>query len=117
MSLTIPLVDEHNSLVVIDKFVIFQLPTTHFAESGSSKWKTIISTTALTTAAAAAAAVLTTFSAGNMSALADLNKFEAELRGEFGIGSAAQFGSADLRSISHTQKNKRYIYFVEPSYQ
>lgn len=29
--------------------------------------------------------------------MADLNKFEAELRGEFGIGSAAQFGSADLR--------------------
>jgi hypothetical protein len=36
----------------------------------------------------------------DMSALADLNKFEAEIRGEFGIGSAAQFGSADLRFIS-----------------
>ncbi|KAG5061420.1 hypothetical protein JHK87_002449 [Glycine soja] len=35
-----------------------------------------------------------------MSALADLNKFEAEMRGEFGIGSAAQFGSADLRLVS-----------------
>lgn len=35
-----------------------------------------------------------------MSALADLNKFEANTRGEFGIGSAAQFGSADLRFIS-----------------
>ena len=35
----------------------------------------------------------------NLSALADLNKFEAETRGEFGIGSAAQFGSADLKSV------------------
>lgn len=33
-------------------------------------------------------------------ALADLNKFEAEMRGEFGIGSAAQYGSADLKSVS-----------------
>jgi hypothetical protein len=31
-----------------------------------------------------------------MPAYADLNKFEAEQRGEFGIGSAAQYGSADL---------------------
>lgn len=35
-----------------------------------------------------------------MPAVADLNKFEAETRGEFGIGSAAQFGSADLKSVS-----------------
>lgn len=35
-----------------------------------------------------------------MYALADLNKFEADIRGEFGIGSAAQFGSADLKSVS-----------------
>lgn len=33
----------------------------------------------------------------DMSSLAELNKFEAETRGEFGIGSAAQFGNADLR--------------------
>ena len=32
-----------------------------------------------------------------MPALADLNKYEADIRGEFGIGSAAQYGSADLR--------------------
>ncbi|KAE9449604.1 hypothetical protein C3L33_18485, partial [Rhododendron williamsianum] len=96
---------------IIEKFVIFQLPTTHFAESGSSKWKTIISTTALATAAAAAA-VLTTFSPGNMSALADLNKFEAELRGEFGIGSAAQFGSADLRKAVHVNENFRRANFT-----
>lgn len=35
-----------------------------------------------------------------MPAVADLNKFEAEMRGEFGIGSAAQFGSADLKFVS-----------------
>ncbi|XP_014491805.1 thylakoid lumenal protein TL20.3, chloroplastic-like [Vigna radiata var. radiata] len=43
----------------------------------------------------------------DMSALADLNKFEAELRGEFGIGSAAQFGSADLRKAVHVNENFR----------
>ncbi|KAI8534845.1 hypothetical protein RHMOL_Rhmol10G0128000 [Rhododendron molle] len=80
-------------------------------KSGSSKWKTIISTTALATAATAAA-VLTTFSAGNISALADLNKFEAELRGEFGIGSAAQFGSADLRKAVHVNENFRRANFT-----
>lgn len=32
-----------------------------------------------------------------MPAMAELNRFEADTRGEFGIGSAAQFGSADLR--------------------
>ncbi|KAJ6943285.1 hypothetical protein NC652_008916 [Populus alba x Populus x berolinensis] len=37
------------------------------------------------------------FSSCNLPAVADLNRFEAETRGEFGIGSAAQFGSADLR--------------------
>lgn len=34
------------------------------------------------------AAAIIAFSS-DMSALADLNKFEAEMRGEFGIGSAA----------------------------
>lgn len=43
-----------------------------------------------------AAAAVISFSSG-MPANADLNKFEAETRGEFGIGSAAQFGSADLK--------------------
>jgi hypothetical protein len=45
-------------------------------------------------AAALAMAVL----GSSHQAHADLNKFEADVRGEFGIGSAAQFGSADLRS-------------------
>lgn len=54
------------------------------------KWKAIVST--------ALAAAVITFSS-NMTAMADLNKFEAETRGEFGIGSAAQFGSADLKLV------------------
>lgn len=55
-------------------------------------WRVFVST-------ALAAAVVASCSS-NISALADLNKYEAETRGEFGIGSAAQFGSADLRSVS-----------------
>lgn len=47
--------------------------------------KTVIS-------AAAVAAIFITSPAG-----AELNKYEAATRGEFGIGSAAQYGSADLR--------------------
>ena len=61
------------------------------ANSESKKWRKVVST--------ALAAAIITFSS-NMPALADLNKFEAATRGEFGIGSAAQFGSADLRYIS-----------------
>ena len=57
------------------------------------RWKALVST--------ALAAAVITFSS-DMSALADLNKFEADVRGEFGIGSAAQFGSADLRWILET---------------
>lgn len=70
------------------------------AKSESKKWSKLVST--------ALAAAIVTFSS-NMSALADLNKFEAETRGEFGIGSAAQFGSADLRYISLMMN----IYFPE----
>lgn len=55
----------------------------------SKAWRKLVSATL------AAAAVLS-FSSG-MPANADLNKFEADTRGEFGIGSAAQFGSADLK--------------------
>ena len=47
-------------------------------------------------AALAAAVVL----GGGFPAGAELNKFEADTRGEFGIGSAAQYGSADLRCAS-----------------
>ncbi|KHN42710.1 Thylakoid lumenal protein, chloroplastic [Glycine soja] len=52
------------------------------------------------------AAAIIAFSS-DMSALADLNKFEAEMRGEFGIGSAAQFGSADLRLANFTAADMR----------
>lgn len=48
-------------------------------------------------AAALAAAVLGT----SLDALADLNAFEANTRGEFGIGSAVQFGSADLKFVAY----------------
>lgn len=54
------------------------------------KWKALVST--------ALAAAVITFSS-DFSALADLNKFEADIRGEFGIGSAAQYGSADLKLV------------------
>jgi hypothetical protein len=47
--------------------------------------------------AAVSAALAAAVVAAAMPAYADLNKFEAEQRGEFGIGSAAQFGSADLK--------------------
>ncbi|KAK4365235.1 hypothetical protein RND71_016593 [Anisodus tanguticus] len=67
------------------------------------KWKTIVST--------ALAAAVITFSS-NMTAMADLNKFEAETRGEFGIGSAAQFGSADLKKTVHTNENFRRANFT-----
>lgn len=47
--------------------------------------------------AAVSAALAAAVVAAAMPAYADLNRFEAEQRGEFGIGSAAQFGSADLK--------------------
>lgn len=61
----------------------------------SKKWQRVVST-------ALAAAVVTLSPV--MPAVADLNKYEAETRGEFGIGSAAQFGSADLRFVFCTVK-------------
>ena len=47
--------------------------------------------------AAVSAALAAAVVAAAAPAYADLNRFEAEQRGEFGIGSAAQFGSADLK--------------------
>lgn len=61
-----------------------------FHVTESKTWRRLVSTTL--------AAAVIAFGM-NMSALAELNKFEAETRGEFGIGSAAQFGSADLRFV------------------
>lgn len=67
----------------------------------SKKWRTLIST--------ALAAAVISFSS-NMPAFADLNKYEAETRGEFGIGSAAQYGSADLRKAVHINENFRWLF-------
>ncbi|EPS69342.1 hypothetical protein M569_05425, partial [Genlisea aurea] len=64
--------------------------------------------------ASAVAAVLVAFSSSttDMAAFADLNKYEAETRGEFGIGSAAQFGSADLKKAVHVNENFRRANFT-----
>lgn len=59
----------------------------HFAGLGKGVRRAI--------AAALAATVLGT----SLDAMAELNSFEANTRGEFGIGSAVQFGSADLRCM------------------
>ncbi|URD82248.1 Pentapeptide repeats (8 copies) [Musa troglodytarum] len=61
------------------------------------KWRAVVST--------ALAVAVVGFSGV---ASADLNKFEAEIRGEFGIGSAAQFGSADLKKAVHVNENYRF---------
>ncbi|XP_030524931.1 thylakoid lumenal protein TL20.3, chloroplastic isoform X2 [Rhodamnia argentea] len=62
-------------------------------------------------ASAALAAAVVSFSS-SLPASADLNKYEAETRGEFGIGSAAQFGSADLRKAVHVNENFRRANFT-----
>ncbi|GJN21703.1 hypothetical protein PR202_gb09207 [Eleusine coracana subsp. coracana] len=64
------------------------------------RWRVAVS-------AALAAAVVAA-----MPAYADLNKFEAEQRGEFGIGSAAQYGSADLKKAVHVNENFRRANFT-----
>ncbi|XVF13319.1 hypothetical protein REPUB_Repub08aG0198700 [Reevesia pubescens] len=66
-------------------------------------WKTLVST--------ALAAAMVAFGS-DISALAELNRFEAETRGEFGIGSAAQFGNADLRKAVHVNENFRRANFT-----
>ncbi|KAG8374759.1 hypothetical protein BUALT_Bualt10G0029200 [Buddleja alternifolia] len=70
------------------------------------KWRKVVVSTAL------AAAAVVGFSANISAAMADLNKFEAETRGEFGIGSAAQFGSADLKKTVHVNENFRRANFT-----
>ncbi|XP_038993633.1 thylakoid lumenal protein TL20.3, chloroplastic-like isoform X2 [Hibiscus syriacus] len=66
-------------------------------------WKPLVST--------ALAATMIVFG-GETSSMAELNKFEAEARGEFGIGSAAQFGSADLKKAVHVNENFRRANFT-----
>ncbi|KAF4348458.1 hypothetical protein F8388_020013 [Cannabis sativa] len=70
----------------------------------SNTWKKLVSATL-------AAAAVFSFS-NDMPATADLNKFEAATRGEFGIGSAAQFGSADLKKTVHVNENFRRANFT-----
>nr|XP_027079622.1 thylakoid lumenal protein TL20.3, chloroplastic isoform X1 [Coffea arabica] len=77
---------------------------TNTVDGAEPKWRKLVST-------ALAAAAVVTFST-NLSALADLNKYEAETRGEFGIGSAAQFGSADLKKAVHVNENFRRANFT-----
>ncbi|XP_057811151.1 thylakoid lumenal protein TL20.3, chloroplastic isoform X1 [Salvia miltiorrhiza] len=69
-----------------------------------TKWRKLVSTSL--------AAAVIAFTTANMPAMADLNKFEAETRGEFGIGSAAQFGSADLKKAVHVNENFRRANFT-----
>ncbi|KAJ9147757.1 hypothetical protein P3X46_029880 [Hevea brasiliensis] len=71
--------------------------------SKSNNWRTLVSI--------ALAAAVVSFGSG-LPAVADLNKYEAEIRGEFGIGSAAQFGSADLRKAVHVNENFRRANFT-----
>ncbi|KAF8032855.1 hypothetical protein BT93_D1669 [Corymbia citriodora subsp. variegata] len=74
------------------------------ASSRESKtWRAVVS--------AALAAAVVSFGS-SLPANADLNKYEAETRGEFGIGSAAQFGSADLRKAVHVNENFRRANFT-----
>ncbi|CAI0413695.1 unnamed protein product [Linum tenue] len=70
-------------------------------------WKALVSATL-------AAAVISFGSSGFQvpNAVAELNKYEANTRGEFGIGSAAQFGSADLRKAVHVNENFRRANFT-----
>ncbi|KAG7016907.1 Thylakoid lumenal protein TL20.3, chloroplastic [Cucurbita argyrosperma subsp. argyrosperma] len=72
--------------------------------SEPNRWQKWVST-------ALAAAAVISFSSG-MPSIAELNKYEADTRGEFGIGSAAQFGSADLRKAVHVNENFRRANFT-----
>ncbi|CAN1834312.1 Thylakoid lumenal protein TL20.3, chloroplastic [Linum perenne] len=72
----------------------------------SGKWNSMVS------AAMAAAVVISSGSFQVGPAVAELNKYEANTRGEFGIGSAAQFGSADLRKAVHVNENFRRANFT-----
>ncbi|BAF09474.1 thylakoid lumenal protein TL20.3, chloroplastic isoform X1 [Oryza sativa Japonica Group] len=90
------------------------------ANRGGSRDGNSLSTSAAAAAAASPpprwrAAVSAALAAAIVSAApayADLNKFEAEQRGEFGIGSAAQFGSADLKKAVHVNENFRRANFT-----
>ncbi|XP_073111852.1 uncharacterized protein [Elaeis guineensis] len=75
------------------------------SSSEPKKWRAVVPT-------ALAAAIVSFGGIGPMTAMADLNKYEANVRGEFGIGSAAQFGSADLKKAVHVNENFRRANFT-----
>ncbi|KAL8552667.1 hypothetical protein ACS0TY_001379 [Phlomoides rotata] len=77
-------------------------------DSGPKKWRKVVSTSL--------AAAVIAWSAADISAMAELNKFEADTRGEFGIGSAAQFGSADLKRANFTSADMRESDFSGSSF-
>ncbi|PKU59293.1 thylakoid lumenal protein TL20.3, chloroplastic [Dendrobium catenatum] len=77
----------------------------HLSIAEPKNWRALVST-------ALAAVVVSFGGVGTMPAIAELNKFEAEMRGEFGIGSAAQFGSADLKKAVHVNENFRRANFT-----
>lgn len=84
-----------NRFILMNWYIWFLMLTNTVTVVGNTepkKWRKLVSTSL--------AAAVIAFTAANLPAMADLNKFEAETRGEFGIGSAAQFGSADLKSVS-----------------
>lgn len=80
------------------------------AEPKKNNWRAVVST--------ALAAAVISYGGGvgsflhPMPAIAELNKYEADQRGEFGIGSAAQFGSADLKKAVHVNENFRRANFT-----
>nr|XP_043615073.1 thylakoid lumenal protein TL20.3, chloroplastic isoform X2 [Erigeron canadensis] len=115
LSSSFPIIKTHNfsishSSPPSKSFIICQSnPHKNFNSSNKEhkKWKAMVSS-----ALAAAVITFTSFDNTSMYALADLNKYEADVRGEFGIGSAAQFGSADLRKAVHVNENFRRANFT-----
>lgn len=86
------LVDDFTNLNSLEKEDCSERKHVHIGKITEPKrWQKLVST-------ALAAAAVIGFSSG-MPSVAELNKYEADTRGEFGIGSAAQYGSADLRSL------------------
>lgn len=69
------------------------------------KWRKLVST-------ALAGVAVIVLNSNMSSSMAELNKYEADTRGEFGIGSAAQYGSADLRKAVHINENLRRANFT-----
>ncbi|KAK8916072.1 Thylakoid lumenal protein [Platanthera zijinensis] len=77
----------------------------HLSAAEPKSWRAFVST-------ALAAALVGFGGVGAMPSIAELNRFEADIRGEFGIGSAAQFGSADLKKSVHVNENFRRANFT-----